>query len=125
MRKSGYSGRITVVSDEEHLPYDRPPLSKTMLTEEQEPTPVYFLDESMIASLKAVFMRGGQQVTRAMVAVDDRVIDGSVAALASGVGRVSDGLRGLQNGFARTYALAMLGGAALIAGAVLILAVWR
>ena len=74
---------------------------------------------------EAVFMRGGQQVTRAMVAVDDTVIDGSVNGLATAVRRVSDGLRGLQNGFARTYALAMLGGVALTAGAVLILAVWR
>ncbi len=74
---------------------------------------------------EAVFMRGGQQLTKAMVVVDDAVIDGSVGALATAVGRVSDGLRGLQNGFARTYALAMLGGVALTAGAVLILSAWR
>lgn len=74
---------------------------------------------------EAVFMRGGQQLTKALVAVDDTVIDGSVGALATGVSRASDGLRGLQNGFARTYALAMLGGAALISGGVLIMALWR
>ena len=74
---------------------------------------------------EVVFMRGGQQLTKALVVVDDRVIDGSVGALATGVSRVSDALRALQNGFARTYALAMLGGAALAAGGVLIMALWR
>ena len=74
---------------------------------------------------EAVFMRGGQLVTRAMVAVDDTAIDGSVTGLAHGVGRVSDALRGLQTGFARSYALSMLAGTALFAGAVLLAAMWR
>ncbi len=74
---------------------------------------------------EAVFMRGGRQFTRAMVAVDDTAIDGSVTGLAHGVGRVSDALRGLQTGFARSYALSMLAGTALFAGAVLIAAMWR
>ena len=74
---------------------------------------------------EAVFMRGGQQVTRAMVAVDDIAIEGGVSGLAAGVGRLSDWLRGLQTGFARNYALTMLAGAGLIAGAVLITAMWR
>ena len=74
---------------------------------------------------EAVFMRGGQRFTRAMVAVDDTAIDGSVTGLAHGIGRVSDSLRGLQTGFARSYALSMLAGAALFAGAVLIAAMWR
>ena len=74
---------------------------------------------------EAVFMRSGQQLTRAMVVVDDAAIDGSVNGLATGVRRFSDGLRGLQTGFARSYALSMLAGTALFAGAVLIMAVWR
>jgi NADH-quinone oxidoreductase subunit L len=74
---------------------------------------------------EAVFMRGGQLVTRAMVAVDDTAIDGSVTGLAHGIGRLSDALRGLQTGFARSYALSMLAGTALFAGAVLIAAMWR
>lgn len=31
LREAGYDGRVTVVSAEEHLPYDRPPLSKQLL----------------------------------------------------------------------------------------------
>ena len=34
LRRSEYSGRITIVSDEVHLPYDRPPLSKEVLRKE-------------------------------------------------------------------------------------------
>ena len=32
-RKSGYTGRITLIGTEDHLPYDRPPLSKAYLDE--------------------------------------------------------------------------------------------
>ena len=74
---------------------------------------------------EAVFMRGGRQVTRAMVAVDDIALEGGVGGLTTGVGRVSDWLRGLQTGFARNYALTMLAGTALFAAAVLITAMWR
>lgn len=74
---------------------------------------------------EAVFMRGGQQLTRAMVIVDDAAIDGSVTGMAHGVRRISDALRGLQTGFARSYALSMLAGAGLFVGAVLITAMWR
>ena len=31
LRKSEYTGPVTIVSDEDHLPYDRPPLSKDVL----------------------------------------------------------------------------------------------
>ena len=34
LRKAEYAGAITIVSDEEHLPYDRPPLSKEILQDE-------------------------------------------------------------------------------------------
>ncbi|MEI6252016.1 MAG: NADH-quinone oxidoreductase subunit L [Mycobacteriaceae bacterium] len=74
---------------------------------------------------EAVFMRGGQQITRAMVAVDDTAIDGSVNGLTAGVRGVAEALRGLQTGYARSYALSMLAGAGLFLGAVLIAAMWR
>ena len=34
LRKADYAGPITIVSDEEHPPYDRPPLSKEMLQDD-------------------------------------------------------------------------------------------
>ncbi len=74
---------------------------------------------------EAVFMRGGQQLTRALVVVDDVALEGGVDGAAAGIGRFSDTLRGLQTGFARSYALTMLAGAALFGGAVLLAAMWR
>jgi 3-phenylpropionate/trans-cinnamate dioxygenase ferredoxin reductase subunit len=32
LRRKGYTGPLTLVGDELHLPYDRPPLSKQLLT---------------------------------------------------------------------------------------------
>ncbi|MDQ1738031.1 MAG: NADH-quinone oxidoreductase subunit [Pseudonocardiales bacterium] len=71
-----------------------------------------------------VFMRPGAQLTHALVAVDDAGVDGSVNALAALVGRTSNRLRGMQTGFARNYALSMLVGAALVAGALLAVNLW-
>lgn len=73
---------------------------------------------------EAVFMRGGQTLTAALVAVDDKVVDGTAGGLASLVSRTSDGLRQLQTGFARSYALAMLSGAALVVAAILAVRLW-
>ena len=39
LRAQGYDGRLTVVGDEPHAPYDRPPLSKVFLTAPHEPSP--------------------------------------------------------------------------------------
>ncbi len=36
LRRSGFPGRITIVSDEVHVPYDRPPLSKEVLRKEAD-----------------------------------------------------------------------------------------
>lgn len=37
LRRAGFDGRVTIVGDEPHPPYDRPPLSKQVLTGEWEP----------------------------------------------------------------------------------------
>lgn len=41
-RRTGYEGPLTLVGGEEHLPYDRPPLSKAYLEDEQDPEPTEF-----------------------------------------------------------------------------------
>ena len=57
-RENSWAGPITLVSDEELPPYDRPPLSKAAISGEDEPQPTYLLDEDMITSLGATFLRG-------------------------------------------------------------------
>jgi NADH-quinone oxidoreductase subunit L len=71
-----------------------------------------------------VFMRPGARVTHALVEFDDQGVDGSVNGLANLVGRTSEWLRGFQTGFARNYALSMLGGAALVGAAILAAQLW-
>lgn len=73
---------------------------------------------------EAVFMRGGQTLTAALVAVDDKVVDGTAGGLAALVSRTSNGMRQFQTGFARSYALSMLGGAALVVATILAVRLW-
>ena len=68
---------------------------------------------------ESVLMRPGQYLTRALVFVDNRGIDGAVNAFAAGVGGGSGRLRRAQTGFVRSYALSMFGGALLVVGALL------
>ena len=69
-------------------------------------------------------MRPGQLLTDGLVEIDDDAVDGAANGLAALVGRVSDGFRQLQTGFARSYALSMLGGAALVVAAILAVNLW-
>ena len=64
-------------------------------------------------------MRPGQWLTRALVFFDNRGVDGAVNGLAAVVGGRRAGCGRMQTGFVRTYALSMLGGAVLVAGALL------
>jgi NADH-quinone oxidoreductase subunit L len=63
---------------------------------------------------EAVFMRPGQYLTRSLVFVDSRGVDGAVDGVASAVGGVANRLRRLQTGFVRSYAASMLGGVVLV-----------
>lgn len=71
-----------------------------------------------------LFMRPGQLVARGLVEIDDEVVDGAGTGLAALVSRSSTGLRQLQTGFARSYALSMLAGALLVVGAILAVQLW-
>ncbi len=71
-----------------------------------------------------VLMRPGAVLTEGLVEIDDEVVDGAGSGLAAVVARVSAGLRQLQTGFARSYALAMLAGSALVVAAILAVNLW-
>src|SRR3712207_3351314 len=68
---------------------------------------------------EAVFEKPGIYLTRALVYLDNKGIDGAVNGLAAAVGGSSGRLRRLQTGFVRSYALSMLTGAVLVVGAFL------
>ena len=63
---------------------------------------------------EAVFMRPGQWLTRSLVWVDNRVIDGAVNGVAAGLGGLSARVRRTQTGYTRSYSLVMLSGALLV-----------
>jgi NADPH-dependent 2,4-dienoyl-CoA reductase/sulfur reductase-like enzyme len=62
LRRRGYKGDITVVGNEAHLPYDRPPLSKQMLTGELEPEQLLLRPAADIDALR-MDLRLGETAT--------------------------------------------------------------
>ena len=72
LRRSEYTGPITIVSDEVHLPYDRPPLSKEVLRKEVDDValkPREFYDENDIT------LRLGSAATRLDTAAQTVTLD--------------------------------------------------
>jgi NADH-quinone oxidoreductase subunit L len=70
---------------------------------------------------EGLFEKPGIWLTRALVFLDNRVVDGAVNGLAATVGGTSGRLRRLQTGFVRSYAMSMLAGALVIVAAFLAL----
>ncbi|MFE5509943.1 MULTISPECIES: NADH-quinone oxidoreductase subunit L [unclassified Streptomyces] len=69
----------------------------------------------------AVFVTGGTHLTRSLVYVDHSLVDGVVNGTAASVGGLSGRLRKLQNGYARSYAVSMFGGTAVLIAATLLM----
>lgn len=57
-RSAGWSGGLVLVGAEEHLPYDRPPLSKAGLAAGDEPAPTTLRTEAELAELKVELRLG-------------------------------------------------------------------
>ncbi|MFE2551477.1 NADH-quinone oxidoreductase subunit L [Streptomyces sp. NPDC059355] len=68
-----------------------------------------------------VLVRGGEHLTRSLVYVDHSLVDGAVNGTAAAVGGASGRLRKLQNGYARSYAVSMFGGTAILIAATLLM----
>jgi NADH-quinone oxidoreductase subunit L len=69
---------------------------------------------------EALLMRPGQYLTRFLIFLDARGVDGAVNGLAALLGGGSSRSRRLQTGFVRSYALSMLGGATVLVAALLL-----
>jgi NADH-quinone oxidoreductase subunit L len=63
----------------------------------------------------------GEYLTRGLVYLDHSVVDGVVNGTAAAVGGLSGRMRRLQNGYVRSYAVSMLGGAAVLVAATLLM----
>jgi NADH-quinone oxidoreductase subunit L len=67
---------------------------------------------------EAAFMRPGQALTATLVATDELVVDGTVRGVGSIAMGSGSALRGLQNGFVRSYAALILVGAVAVVAAI-------
>ncbi|MEV0852338.1 NADH-quinone oxidoreductase subunit L [Nocardia fluminea] len=97
---------------------------------EVAPEPVSVLTGAARADLygdkinEAVFERPGRHLTRALVFLDAKGVDGIVNGTAATIGGLSARIRKVQTGFVRSYALSMFTGAALVAAALLAVRFW-
>lgn len=87
LRSGGFDGRISLIGDEAHLPYDRPPLSKRLLSGEWEPDRIALRKSDDMDSLDVTWRLGvpavGLDVGRGVVALADGAevpFDGLVVA---------------------------------------------
>jgi NADPH-dependent 2,4-dienoyl-CoA reductase/sulfur reductase-like enzyme len=79
LRAKGYVGTLTVVGDERRPPYERPPLSKQVLSGEWEPEQLRLRDMQAIGRLDAV-LRLGETVVGLDVARRELRLDGGHVA---------------------------------------------
>jgi NADPH-dependent 2,4-dienoyl-CoA reductase/sulfur reductase-like enzyme len=121
-RKAGFTGPITMIGAEEHLPYDRPPLSKAFLDGAVQP-PFYRTEEVLRAQLR-IELRLGTRATGldarqrvVQVGADEIPYDGLVVATGATPRRIpgSENLAGVHT--LRTLDDARAVRAALDAGA--------
>jgi NADPH-dependent 2,4-dienoyl-CoA reductase/sulfur reductase-like enzyme len=72
LRAAGFDGHLTLLSDEQHPPYDRPPLSKRLLKADVEASPIHLaregsdettLDLDLRRGVRAVGIRPGLVLT--------------------------------------------------------------
>jgi 3-phenylpropionate/trans-cinnamate dioxygenase ferredoxin reductase subunit len=56
LRTQGWKGSITLIGQEELLPYERPPLSKALLKESDKPSPAFILNEQRVKEYQLELM---------------------------------------------------------------------
>ena len=89
LRRLGFHGRITLVGDEPHLPYDRPPLSKEVLTGEKQPDDTFFRTPEFFEGQGIDLRLGSQAValdgdSRTITFVTGERLDYDAAVIATG-----------------------------------------
>jgi 3-phenylpropionate/trans-cinnamate dioxygenase ferredoxin reductase subunit len=88
LREEGFDGRIVLIGDEAHLPYERPPLSKEYLRGEQEREELFVRPPSWFEE-NDIELRVGERATALdpdgpAVELDDERIEADAVLLATG-----------------------------------------
>jgi 3-phenylpropionate/trans-cinnamate dioxygenase ferredoxin reductase component len=76
LRERGFTGSITLIGEETHLPYERPPLSKHAMTSEAEPEAAFILDEARLAAQGIVHIAGATVIAIDRASHDVTLDDG-------------------------------------------------
>jgi len=89
LREQGYAGRIVMVGDEAHAPYQRPPLSKAFIAGNAGPESVALWPEKLFADRRVELITGKRVVAidrahRKIALDDDQVIEYEHLVLATG-----------------------------------------
>ncbi|WP_329281671.1 NAD(P)/FAD-dependent oxidoreductase [Streptomyces sp. NBC_01451] len=89
LRRHGYRGRLTVLGEEPHLPYDRPPLSKQVLSGSWFPDRIQLRPESALKALEAEFILGDPATalepdTRTVHTASGRLLRADAVVVATG-----------------------------------------
>ncbi|MGY1502483.1 NAD(P)/FAD-dependent oxidoreductase [Streptomyces sp. QTS52] len=90
LRRKGYVGGVTVLGDEPHAPYDRPPLSKQVLSGAWEPARAALRAQEQLDSLDAEFALGDpavglDPVSRTVHTESGRQVAADAVVIATGV----------------------------------------
>lgn len=88
LRRAEYAGPITIVSDEVHLPYDRPPLSKEVLRSEVDDTalkPREWYDEKDISLRLGAAATGIDTAAQTLTLADGTSLDYDELVIATGL----------------------------------------
>lgn len=89
LRERGYAGRITIVGEEPHPPYSRPPLSKQFLTGSWGVDEVVLRDAAQLDRLEVSFLRGraatGLDLARRVVEIGTDTVPFDELVIATGV----------------------------------------
>ncbi len=89
LREEGFAGRLVLVGEEHHLPYDRPPLSKQVLSGQWAPERTALIDEERLDGLGVEACLGHRAVAldadAARIEIDDGTsIEADAVLLATG-----------------------------------------
>jgi NADPH-dependent 2,4-dienoyl-CoA reductase/sulfur reductase-like enzyme len=88
LRRSNYPGPVTIVSDEDHLPYDRPPLSKEVLRSETDDVtlkPAEFYQDNDITVLLGAGAAALDTATQTITLTDGRELGYDELVIATGL----------------------------------------
>ncbi|MFC4508273.1 MULTISPECIES: NAD(P)/FAD-dependent oxidoreductase [Streptomyces] len=90
LRRQGYRGTVTLIGDEPHLPYDRPPLSKQFLSGEWQPERLRLRPPAEIDALDMDLRLGSAAIGvdregRTVVLSDGRTLPYDALVVATGV----------------------------------------